>query len=145
MVTKQHGKSFNGSECLQWVFIMATVVSCSLFIPNRWGIWVNVWPKLKISAQPMDCYVVDVIAQICLWHLCVFSQGELRQMTFIMGDANAAKDHCALHQHMCEPVKDHGFLKTESSTEVELRTLYTWKQLYKNKFFRDMSFKRKKS
>ncbi|XP_051551945.1 collagen alpha-1(XXIV) chain-like [Myxocyprinus asiaticus] len=32
-------------------------------------------------------------------------EGELRQMTFIMGDANAAKDHCSLHQHMCEPKK----------------------------------------
>ncbi|XP_016332915.1 collagen alpha-1(V) chain-like [Sinocyclocheilus anshuiensis] len=47
-------------------------------------------------------------------------EGELRQMTFIMGDANAAKDHCALHQHMCEPVKERGFLKTESSTESPL-------------------------
>ncbi|XP_016431056.1 collagen alpha-1(XI) chain-like [Sinocyclocheilus rhinocerous] len=44
-------------------------------------------------------------------------EGELRQMTFIMGDANAAKDHCALHQHLCEPMKGRSFLKTESSTE----------------------------
>ncbi|XP_067296273.1 uncharacterized protein [Pseudorasbora parva] len=41
-------------------------------------------------------------------------------MTFIMGDANAAKDHCALHRHMCEPLKGRGFLKTESSTESPL-------------------------
>jgi len=46
-------------------------------------------------------------------------------MTFIMGDANAAKDHCALHQYMCEPLKGRSFLKTESSTEVELWTCCT--------------------
>lgn len=39
-------------------------------------------------------------------------------MTFIMGDANAAKDHCAPHQHMCEPLKGQRFLETESSSEV---------------------------
>lgn len=58
------------------------------------------------------------------YDVCVFSsQGELRQMTFIMGDANAAKDHCAPHQHMCEPLKGHSFLEMESSTEVQL---WTW-------------------
>lgn len=48
-------------------------------------------------------------------------QGELRQMTFIMGDANAAKDHCTFYQHMCEPLRGHSFTETEKSTEVKLR------------------------
>lgn len=116
---------------LQWGFIMATVISSSQFILNQWGMWVNVWPTLLwINAEIMGCNVDDVIAQICLWRLCLSSQGELRQMTFIMGDANAAKDHCAPHQHMCEPLKGHSFLETESSTEVQLWTWCTWKQLY---------------
>ncbi|KAA0717047.1 Collagen alpha-1(XI) chain [Triplophysa tibetana] len=47
-------------------------------------------------------------------------EGELRQMTFIMGDANAAKDHCTFSQHMCEPLREHGFTETEKSTESPL-------------------------
>lgn len=46
----------------------------------------------QISAAPPGLEPTDVFLSL---------QGELRQMTFLMGDSDTAKDHCTLYSTEC--------------------------------------------
>lgn len=58
---------------------------------------------------------LHLLARVHRHNLCLSLQGELRQMTFLMGDSDAAKDHCNLYSTECGVSKS---LRSTHKTQV---------------------------
>lgn len=71
----------------------------------------------------VSCFVIICIFILCLTLL--YTQGDLRQLTFLMGDPEAAQQHCSHHPPSCGEVPlPATSLNTKSAMKV---WTYAWK------------------
>nr|XP_023647397.1 collagen alpha-1(V) chain-like [Paramormyrops kingsleyae] len=97
---------------------LALYVDCVLVEDVKWG-----YPGMDISTDSL--LVVGGIIEDSE----IPFEGDLRQVTFLMGDPDAARDHCTLHLPVCEKAakptptaKILHQLEVQSSEHASLRT-----------------------
>lgn len=79
--------------------------------------------ELTLSLMVL-CSVIICIFTLCLTLL--YTQGDLRQLTFLMGDPEAARQHCSHHPPGCGEVPlPATSLNTKSTMKV---WIYAWKK-----------------
>lgn len=83
----------------------------------------RVYKVVRINILMALCFVI-----ICIFILCLsllYTQGDLRQLTFLMGDPEAALQHCSHHPPGCgEGPLPATSLNTQSTMKV---WKYAWK------------------
>lgn len=78
-------------------------------------------PNANVFAVQWCLFLVNITdgwLQLSQMLLIWCSQGDIRQMMFVMGDGRAAKNHCRLHQPACGVSVDSWSVKTSHNTQV---------------------------
>lgn len=71
------------------------------------------------------CFVIICMFIVCLTLL--YTQGDLRQLTFLMGDPEAAQQHCSHHPPGC------GEVPLPATSINTKSTMKVWKYVWKNR------------